>query len=313
MSSPTTTSRRSFLKNSAAAASLLALAGGERALAFQGLHLATNEYPWMVFYQRDKQDFNANLDKVLGEIAECRIQGYEPGLESLEELETLAPLLTKHRLEMRSIYVNSVLHEKQQIQTSLDQILSIARRARDLGTRIVVTNPNPIRWGGPENKSDEQLRIQADGLNQLGNRLSELGLTLAYHNHDPELRAAAREFHHMLVATDPGTVKFCLDAHWVYRGSENSSVALFDVVKLYGKRICEVHIRQSVGGIWTEDLCDGDIDYRHLVEMLAEMQVQPHLVLEQAVEAGSPHTMTAAEAHKKTAAYAWNVFLPLAE
>ena len=120
-----------------------------------------------------------------------------------------------------------------------------------------MTNPSPIRWGGPQSKTDDQLKLQARLLSQLGARLSDLGLVLAYHNHDAELRHAAREFHHMMLGTDPSTVTLCLDAHWIYRGSGNSSVALFDVLKLYGPRISELHLRQSRDGVWTEDLCDG--------------------------------------------------------
>ena len=76
-------------------------------------------------------------------------------------------------------------------------------------------------------------------------RLQAMSMTLAYHNHDMEMRCSAREFHHMMLGTDPELVTLCLDAHWIYRGSEDSSVALFDIVKLYVKRISEFHIRQK--------------------------------------------------------------------
>jgi inosose dehydratase len=56
------------------------------------------------------------------------------------------------------------------------------------------------------------------------------------------LPRAAREFHHMMAGTDPDKVSLCLDAHWIYRGSGNSSVALFDVLKLYGSRTREIHL-----------------------------------------------------------------------
>ncbi|OHB77560.1 MAG: hypothetical protein A2Z25_14480 [Planctomycetes bacterium RBG_16_55_9] len=64
-----------------------------------------------------------------------------------------------------------------------------------------VTNPSPIRWGGPENKDDVQLRVQAAALEKLGRELRAIGLILSYHNHDIELRNAAREFHHMMVGS----------------------------------------------------------------------------------------------------------------
>jgi inosose dehydratase len=122
------------------------------------------------------------------------------------------------------------------------------------------------------------------------------------------LRAAAREFHHMLLSTDPKHVSLCLDVHWVYRGSGNSQVALFDIVKLYGKRITELHLRQSKGGIWQETFTEGDIDYQRLVNELNALNVKPHLVLEQCLEKTSLKTMDGVRAHKEDLVYVKKVF-----
>ena len=116
----------------------------------------------------------------------------------------------------------------------------------------------------------------------------------------------------MMVGTDPAHVTLCLDAHWVYRGSGNSQVALFDIVKLYGPRITELHLRQSQNGVWTEAFGPGDIDYPRLAAGLLRIGVKPLLVLEQAVEAGSPNTMNAVEAFQKSTAYTRQVFADFA-
>jgi inosose dehydratase len=135
-----------------------------------------------------------------------------------------------------------------------------------------------------------------------------MGLTLAYHNHDMELRNAAREFHHMMLGTDPAHMTLCLDAHWIYRGAGNSQVALFDVIKLYGSRISELHLRQSQNGVWTEAFGPGDIDYPRLADVVLKIGVKPLLVLEQCVEAASPNTMNAVEASKRNIEYTRQVF-----
>ncbi len=310
--------RRHFVSTLAASATgtllLGAMPGEGRGASGDGkLHLATNSYPWLTFFARDGRDFNASLDAGLEEVSRSGVDGFEPILTTPEDVARIAPLLKKHHLEMRSFYVNSVLHEADQRDRSIAEIVAVARLARDVGARIVVTNPSPIQWGGPENKNDRQLRTQADSLNRLGEKLKDISLVLAYHNHDMELRCAAREFHHMMLATDPALVTLCLDSHWIYRGSGNSSVALFDVLELYAKRISELHIRQSVNQIWTEALCDGDIDYRKLVAQIKAIGISPHLVLEQAVEEGTPHTMDAVAAHRASCAYARQVFAPLVQ
>jgi inosose dehydratase len=308
--------RRGFLQAATVASGAAVLAAGHTARAATDppgkLHLACNQYPWQQFYRRDNRDFGASLDAGLAEVAQSGMDGFEPGLSTPEQVDKMASLIRKHGLQMRSVYVNSVLHDVQQVDKSIANIVGIARQAKSAGTRIIVTNPSPIRWGGPENKDDAQLNVQAAALEKLGAELASLGLTLAYHNHDIELRSAAREFHHMLLATDPKHVTLCLDAHWIYRGAGNSAVALFDVLKLYGPRISELHLRQSVNNIWTETLGEGDIDYPALAKQLLGIGIKPHLVLEQAPEKGTPKTMDAVESHRRSRQYVERVFAAFA-
>jgi inosose dehydratase len=300
--------RRAFLLNTTAAGLALA-AQPSWAAESRELHVATNTYPWGTFAKRDGGTFTQHTDAALAAIASSGITGYEPGFTAPEEMEGLGGRLEARGLQMLSIYVNSSLHDEAAAASSIDSVLAIARRAARLGTRVVVTNPSPIRWGGPENKTDAQLITQAKALDRLGAELRRLGLTLAYHNHDAELRLGGREFHHMLTATDPANVKLCLDAHWVFRGCGDSQVAVFDALEHYGNRILELHLRQSRGGVWTEVFtADGDIDYTRLAAWLKAKGVRPLVVLEQAVENGSPKTLDVVAAHKLSLANARRLF-----
>ncbi|MFZ5831847.1 MAG: sugar phosphate isomerase/epimerase family protein [Planctomycetota bacterium] len=293
--------------SAALAAALPRVAGAAEAAKGSKPHIACNHFPWLQLFRRDGRNFNADLDAGLAEVAQSGVDGFEPMITKPEDVDTMAPLLKKHGLEMRSLYINSLLHVPEGVDTSIANVMDIAERAKSAGTRIIVVNPTPIRWGGPENKDDQQIRTQAAALQKLGEKLHTLGLVLGYHNHDPELRNAAREFHHMMLSTNPKHMSLCLDAHWMYRGSGNSVVALMDIVKLYGDRVCEVHLRQSVNGTWTEAFGEGDIDYRELARQLQAKGVRPHIVLEQAPEKQTPKTMDAVEAIRRGRAYAEEV------
>ena len=273
--------------------------------------ISCNAYTWNTFYGREKKTWMANPDASLTEYVKTGLTSYEPSFNNADEVNKLAPYLAKYKLAMPSLYVNSSLHRADEAPKSIESVLSIADAAKSLGARIIVTNPNPIKWGSDDDKTDTELIEQAKNLDRLGAELRKRGITLAYHTHAPEHRQAAREFHHMLLASDPKNVSLCLDAHWVYRGSGNSQVALFDVVKLYGKRIVEVHIRQSKGGIWQEVFSDGDIDYRRLANELKAKNIRPLLVLEQCLEKGSPNTLGPVDAHKQDISYAKDVFAGL--
>jgi inosose dehydratase len=306
-----TQNRRKFLGSlaSLAAAGLLADAQvWARPLVAEGLHLACNEYSWITFYRRQGRDWFADLDASLREFAKSGIAGYEPSVQKPEDLARLAPLLKKHKLEMRSVYVGCTLHTEKEALQSLGQVAAIARVAKPLGVKILVTNPSPIRWGGAENKTDAELELQAAYLDRMGAALRKQGIRLAYHNHDVEMRNAAREFHHMMVATKPENVSLCLETHWLYRGAGNSQLAMFDVLRLYGSRVAELHLRQSKNGIWTETFGEGDIDYPRLAKELSALNLRPHLVLEQCIEKQSPDTLEAVAAHRQDVQYASRVF-----
>lgn len=306
--------RRHFLGSLAALTGTTLLAEKSYAQAektAKSFPISCNSYSWLTFYERQGKTWMADPDASLSELVQSGLTAYEPGINSADEVTKLIPLLKKHGLVMPSLYVNSTLHRADDAQKSIDSVLAIAEASRPAGTSIFVTNPSPLKWGSEDDKTDPELVEQAKNLNRLGNELRKRGITLAYHTHAPEHRQAAREFHHMLLATEPKNVSLCLDAHWVYRGSGNSQVALFDVVKLYGKRIVEVHIRQSKAGVWQETFGEGDIDYRRLATDLKTLGVRPNLVLEQCLEKGSPNTLGAVQAHKQDLMYAQVIFAGL--
>lgn len=279
--------------------------------AIQNLPISCNSYNWLTFYGRQNKNWGEDLEANMSDLTKTGITAYEPGLSSVEDVRKLAPMLQKYKIQMPSVYVNSVLHKAEDAELSIKSVLAIADEVKKLGTKIMVTNPSPIKWGGAELKSDSELIVQAKNVEKLGVALRQKGITLAYHTHDVELRAGAREFHHVLQNTSSQNVAFCFDVHWVYRGSQDSQVAVFDVLKMYGKRIVELHIRQSVGGVWSETFGDGDIDYRRLARELKAMNIRPHLVIEQCIEAKTPNTMDGVQAHIKDLAMIKEIFKPI--
>jgi inosose dehydratase len=305
-----TTNRRQFLGTITTLGSAVLLANAPKnALTLAPrLPIGCNVYTWLTFFNREKKDWFADYDQSFAAYKLAGFTTIEPSFANEDEVKKVIPFLTKHNLAMPSAYVGAVMHKAEDAVKSIQTTLAIADALRPLGTKMIISNPSPIGWGNPDNKNDAELIEQAKNLDNLGAALRQKGITLAYHTHDSEMRAGAREFHHMLQATNPKNVKFCMDVHWVYRGSGNSQVAVFDVLKMYGKRIVELHIRQSVNGIWSETFGEGDIDYKRLAQELKTMGVKPHLVLEQCIEKTSSNMVGAVEASQKSLAYAKEVF-----
>ncbi|MEL6650718.1 MAG: sugar phosphate isomerase/epimerase [Bacteroidota bacterium] len=286
--------RREFIQQSSVlSASMMLPWQGKR----KALPVACQQYTWTTFFRREGRSWEEDYRQSLSDFKASGLQGIESFLPDLPKSQAL---IEEFGLWQRSAYVNAWLHEEEKVEETVQTIVADAAKAKPGGVEIIVVNPTPIDWNKAIDKSDHQLGIQREGLTELARQLKAQGQVLAYHNHDAEFRVGAREFHHMLGATDPGLVKLCLDPHWIYRGAGNSQVALWDAVNLYGDRIVELHLRQSVDGIWSETFGEGDIQYDTLLDYLLKHDLKPHLVLEQAVETGSPHKMNPIEAHRQS-------------
>lgn len=304
-----TTTRRRFLQTAAATALAAPLLGRVAHAAETRLHVACNQFCWINMYRRRKKDFNADLDAGFAAVKQSGMDGVEAMLGSVAAAEQIVPLLKKHGLEMRSCYTGATLHDPAAVEASIERVVATAKKAKDqIDLRIVVVNPTPLHGQG---KTDAQLATQAQAMTQLGSRLAEIGTTLAYHFHAPAWKDDGREFHHVMTKTDPNVVKLCLDTHWVYRGAGDNADRVYEVVQSYGSRVAELHLRQSRDGVWTEDMSDGDIDYPRVASELKSQGVKPLLVLEQAVEKGTPDTMDAAESHRRSRKYVEKVFSTL--
>ncbi len=145
-------SRRKFVSGAGVIGAGVAFSGRAFSQAADGLHIASNEYSWTVFFARENRDFKKSLDEGLRDVARSTLDGLEPFCEKPEEVDRIAPLLKKHGLEMRSLYVNSTLHDAAIADASIDQILAVARKAKTVGTRIIVTNPSPYGGEDPRTK-----------------------------------------------------------------------------------------------------------------------------------------------------------------
>ncbi len=262
-------------------------------------NISCNTYNWLTFYNREGKSWGEHLHEDIATYAKSGLTAIEPAFNTASMAKEWIAVLKENKISLPSIYVSTLLHESTEVNKSIDTVLEIAKVVKEYGTRIIVTNPSPISWTNKQNKTDDQLILQARSLDLLGSKLRTMGLRLAYHTHDMEMMAGAREFHHMMQNTSPLNISYCMDVHWIFRGSQNSAVAVYDIIKMYGHRIIELHIRQSTHGIWNEVFTAiGDIDYIRVASMLRAVNRKPQLVIEQCIENQSPNTMNVVDAHK---------------
>lgn len=216
--------------------------------------------------------------------------------------EKVEGLLKANQLKMPSVYVGGAMHERSAADKTMATALKIGEICRPFGCEAIVNNPSPKPE--PEEKTDEELRTQAESLNRMGRVLKGKGFQLRVHHHTPELENNAREWRHILHNTDPSYVTLCLDLDWVHQGGFKP----LDLLKEAGKRVTEVHVRNSKDKLWLETLDDGDVDYHEIARYFKEEKLKPLIVVELAYRKNTPVTRPLGEDLRLSRLYAEKVF-----
>jgi inosose dehydratase len=266
------------------------------------IFVGSNIYGWGQYYERDGKKVNDHLDEVLAALRECGYD-YLEGFVDVNQPENnarFADRLRANNLVPVCLYTGGRFHPADKAQQTVDKLLETAAVCQKAGFTLIDCNPDPI---GRE-KTNEELKCQANALNELGAGLKQLGMKLGIHNHTPEMVNHAREFHYTLDHTRAGTVGLCYDVHWVYRGGLPPA----DCLKQYGNRVVSWHLRQSRDGIWWEDLDTGDVDYPAVARFAKEHHLTAPYTVELALEKGTRITRSVVENHRQSREYVRRIF-----
>ncbi|MBI4602359.1 MAG: TIM barrel protein [Planctomycetes bacterium] len=267
--------------------------------------VAAQLYVWTQHFGAKGQRLEDRLDEALAATRRAgygAVQGWLDACATPEKARATLEALRKNGLVMRAAYTDGRLHEEDAAAKASEEILRKARIARDHGLELVVMNPDPI---GRE-KTDQELAVQARSLEALGSRLRDLGLRLAVHSHDPEMRSGAREWRHVLRSTTARNVSFCLDLHWVLRGGQDP-IALLEEA---GPRVADLHLRNSRDGVWLEDLGPGDIDHGRVADALRKIGYGGTYTVELAHEPRTELTRPLEESLRRSLAFVRETLLP---
>jgi inosose dehydratase len=264
--------------------------------------LIAQGYVFTQEFSRRKVPLSDGLSEIF---ATTRDAGFH-GIELMSQMFTpeLAPrtveLARKDVIDVPITYSGGRMHEPDAGPKAIANVLALAASAAQAGTVAIDINPDPI---GRE-KTDAELTVQAENLNRLGEALRKREQRLFVHHHTPEMANNAREWRHILQHTDPALVSLTVDTHWAYRGGQD----WMGIVREAGKRLASLHLRNSLGGVWSESFGEGDLDYSKLASYLRESNLHPYLVVELAYEAKTPHTRSLTENLRLGREYAQRVF-----
>lgn len=289
-------SRRAFVASVAASAGLRA--------AKQTPRLCVACYIWLQDLARRGKTLDEGLDAAFDDVVASGFKRIELSAQFFtpELTERTKRLLREKQVAVPAVYSGGVAHIPEEAAKTIENILGLADRVKAAGATGIDYNPDPKPRRAP--KSDEELDLQVQTVNRLGAELGKRGMHLEIHQHDAEMADNAREWRRMLQETDPATVSFCLDLHWVFRGGQDPLALLNEA----GQRVASLHVRNSKAGVWLEDFGDGDIDYRKIGSRLLSTGFSGYVTVELAYEKGTTVTRSLVENLRRSRLYAAEVF-----
>lgn len=268
------------------------------------LRLSMEAYIFQQYASRQNKKLRDVLDEVIP-------TAYKAGFRNVElNAEFFAPeirdrtlqLIRSSQLAMPSVYVGGVLHEEAAGTETIKRAMEIGSLCKPFGCIAVVHNPSPKAKS--VEKSEDELKLQAKLLNQMGQTLATNNLALRVHHHTPEMVNDAREWRYILHNTDPRNVELCMDLDWVHQGGQDPAALL----KEAGQRVTEIHVRNSKNKLWLETVEDGDVNYHEIAQYLKSAGLSPLLVVELAYAEKTAVTRSLEEDLRRSRLYTEQVF-----
>jgi sugar phosphate isomerase/epimerase len=260
---------------------------------------AAQLYGWMSADRLSKEDCLKQARKA----GFRAVEGWLDDFASDADAEHFRRILIESDLTLASLYSGAHLHHADKAEETVKVILERAKRATVFPGLIINVNCE-----GP--KTDGELATQARYLNRLGEELQKLGMTLAIHNHTPEMADGAREYRAMLAQTDKRFVSFCLDLHWCVKSGQDP----YEMIRLGSGRLASVHLRNGTNRTWSEWLGEGtDIDHEKAKAELEKAGFDGWLILELAYEGGTKRTIGQTEDAERSLRYIEKVWFPPVE
>jgi sugar phosphate isomerase/epimerase len=183
------------------------------------------------------------------EMKELGFQGFETNIRivqpQLDRLAEARAALDQIGLEFIAAHTSVPNYEKLGMEQSADQISRLVDQARQFGAHALVVSQGGLSKTGQF--TEEALDRKAQMLNLAGRRCADGGLTLAYHNHQPEFQNHAAEELGLLRKTDPKLVFLMLDIGHAWLADPDAiSVFASNPERAFGLHVRDFHNRESV-------------------------------------------------------------------
>ena len=199
-------------------------------------------------YNLDPNNFDLLLD-ALRDMKELGFEGFETNIRfvqpQLGHAAEARARIEKFGVEFVGAHTGLPNYAKLGLDGTGDEITKLAGQARQFGVRALVVSHGGLSKTGEF--TADALAQKTQALNMAGRRCADAGLTLAYHNHQPEFQNHAAEELGLIKNTDPKLVYFMMDIGHAWLADPDAiSVFAANPSRVFGLHVRDFHNRESV-------------------------------------------------------------------
>jgi inosose dehydratase len=208
-------------------------------------------------------------------------------LQALEAQGTLAPLLARHQIPLRSAFMGVNVHDPAKLKDSLAQVVAWGKVVRAHGGTFAVVNA-----GGVDRASFDFAAARSAivaGLNEHGKALNDIGLQAGLHQHTGSAVDQRDEVYAVMEAVDTRVMKFAPDVGQLQKAGADAAKVVEDFLPI----VVHMHLKDYSGGEHFVGYCplgQGKVDLARILRLMNDAHPDANVMFELDGSAGQPYT-----------------------
>jgi inosose dehydratase len=186
-----------------------------------------------------------NLEPALKDFSDLGFHSFETFAEVLEALDTkgtLADLIAKYKVPLRSGYLTTNVVDPAQRKETVEKVTRLAKVIKKHGGTFMVLAPNSVKRA--EYKFAEHKDNIVSALNDYAKAVNDVGLGTGLHQHTGTAVDSEEEVYTVMKAVDTRHCKFAPDVGQLQKGGSDAA----KVVKDFASILVHMHLKDFVGG-----------------------------------------------------------------
>ena len=226
--------RRTFAKQLAVGAAIVAMPGSLFAAKSRNIHIGHTGITWQ----------NSNIDQAIRDVAKLGFYGFETFGDVLNKKEAdsgYEELLGENHLPLISAYCTLNLTDAEKRKDEIAKAVAWAKLIKKYNGRIFVLGPNPVKRDSYDYAAHKSNIIST--LNEAAKAITDEGITPVLHQHTGTCVESRDETYATLDAADTRYLKFGPDVGQLTKGGADAA----KVVKDYLPLVQHMHLKDYNG------------------------------------------------------------------